>query len=183
MPKFVFDIETLAYLDVNQAAVDHYGYTREEFLSMTLREIRPESELVLLQKVIENAGRSTYHYQAGTFTHRKKNGELINVEITSSALEYSGRQARIALAQDVTDRLRHLQAIKDQNEKLREISWMQSHIIRAPLTRIMGLIDLVNTTSPDLDETKQILEFLRVSAHELDQVIRDITDKANQPNS
>jgi len=60
---------------------------------------------------------------------------------------------------------------------------MQSHVIRAPLTRIMGLIDLVNTTSPDLDETKQILEFLRLSAHELDQVIRDINDKANQPIS
>ncbi len=181
LPKFVFDIESLAYLDVNQAAVNHYGYTREEFLSMTLRDIRPESELELLQTVLLNASRSTNHYQAGTFTHRKKNGELIKVEITSSALQYSGRPARIALAQDVTERLRYLQAIEDQNEKLREISWMQSHIIRAPLTRIMGLVDLLTTTSPDMCEIKQILEFLRLSANELDQVIRDITDKANQP--
>ena len=181
LPKFVFDIETLAYLDVNQAAVDHYGYTREEFLSMTLRDIRPQSELGLLNAVIGDLHRSTYHYQAGTFTHRKKNGELIKVEITSSALEYNGRPARIALAQDVTERLLHLRAIEEQNEKLKEISWMQSHIIRAPLTRILGLVDLVNTTSPDLDEIKQILEYLGHSAHELDKVIRDITEKANKP--
>ena len=122
LPKFVFDIETLAYLDVNQAAVDHYGYTRDEFSSMTLRDIRPESELELLQTVIGNARRPTYHYQAGTFTHRKKNGELIKVEITSSAWDYSGRAARIALAHDVTEQLQYLQAIEDQNEKLREIS-------------------------------------------------------------
>jgi PAS domain S-box-containing protein len=179
LPKFVFDNETLAFLDVNQAAVNHYGYSREEFLTMTLRDIRPESDIDLLESVIKNAGRSDYFYQPGTFTHRKKNGELIRVEITSSALDYDGRPARIALAMDVTERLKHLEAIEMQNQKLKEISWMQSHIIRAPLARIMGLVGLINTTAPNKAETAEILKYLEISANELDEVIRAIVASAN----
>ena len=180
LPKFVFDSETLAFLDVNQAAVNHYGYSREEFLSMTLRDIRPESDITLLEKIIKKAGSSAYFYQPGTFTHRKKNGELIRVEITSSALDYDGRPARIALPLDVTERLKHLEAIEMQNKKLREISWMQSHIIRAPLARIMGLVELINTTAPDKDETTEIMKYLKISANELDEVIRAIVASANE---
>lgn len=180
MPKFVFDNETLAFLDVNKAAINHYGYSRDEFLSMTLRDIRPESDLPILEKVIKDTGRSDYFYQPGTFTHRKKNGELIKVEITSSALDYDGRPARVALAMDVTDRVKHLEEIEIHNQKLREISWMQSHIIRAPLARIMGLIELMDTTSPDKKETTEILEYIKLSANELDGVIRAITNSANE---
>ncbi len=180
MPMFVFDNETLAFLDVNKAAINHYGYSRDEFLSMTLRDIRPESDLPILEKVIKHAGRSDYFYQPGTFTHRKKNGELIKVEITSSTLDYDGRPARVALAMDVTDRVKHLEEIENHNQKLREISWMQSHIIRAPLARIMGLVELMDTISPDKKETTEILEYIKLSANELDGVIRAITNSANE---
>jgi PAS domain S-box-containing protein len=176
----VFDYETLAFLDVNEAAVNHYGYSREEFLTMTLRDIRPESDIALLEKIIKKAGKTAYFYQPGTFTHRKKNGELIRVEITSSALDYDGRPARIALIMDVTERLKHLDAIEVQNQKLKEISWMQSHVIRAPLARIMGLVELINTTAPDKDETSDILKYLEISANELDEVIRAIIASANE---
>ncbi|MBK0380011.1 PAS domain S-box protein [Mucilaginibacter segetis] len=177
LPKFVFDADTLAYLDVNRAAVQHYGYSREEFLKMTLRDIRPESEVARLETVVKNTDRAAYLYQAGVFTHRKKNGELIQVEITSSALNYDGRPARIALAADVTERVRHLEAIEQQNKKLREISWMQSHVIRAPLCRIMGLVGLMRNV-PEGDELREIMQYIELSANELDEVIRAITQSA-----
>ena len=178
LPKFVFATKTLRFLDVNKAAVEHYGYSHEEFLAMTLRDIRPEEDIGDLEKAIQHGESSRYFYQPGTFTHRKKNGELITVEITSNALDYNGQPARIVLAADVTERIKHLEAIELQNKKLREISWMQSHIIRAPLSRIMGLIELINGTNPDPKEVTEILEYIGLSAHELDEVIRLITENA-----
>ncbi len=183
LPKFVFDTKTLAYLDVNRAAVNHYGYSREEFLSMTLRDIRPETELHLLEEAIQEANHKTYFYQPGTFIHRKKNGELINVEITSSAIEFDGKKARIALAVDVTKQIRHLESIQIQNQQLRDIAWMQSHTIRAPLSRIMGLIELLKNTTSDPEEITEILAYIQSSAIELDTVIHSISVNAKESES
>jgi YesN/AraC family two-component response regulator len=73
----------------------------------------------------------------------------------------------------------YIKAIEGQNDKLKEISWIQSHIIRAPLSRIMGLIPLITDTT-DNDEREIMLHFLRSSANELDDVIRSITDKTSK---
>jgi len=178
LPKFVYDVETMALIDVNRAFVDHYGYSPKECLKMTLRDIRPQNEQELLDKAIANVAKSPHLYHPGIFTHLKKNGEQIKVEITSSGLKYNGRHVRIVLAIDVTERLKYLEAIEIQNQKLREISWMQSHVIRAPLSRIMGLVGLINTTAPSQEDTAQILEFIDTSAKELDEVVRAITENA-----
>lgn len=183
LPKFVFDVDTLAFLDVNKAAEINYGYSREEFLQMTLRDIRPANELERLEQVVRDRGRSEYQFKPGVFTHIKKNGEHIQVEIVTSALHYLERPARLALALDVTERNRHIAEIESQNRKLREISWMQSHIIRAPLSRIMGLVALLRDTKPDINDIAEIIEYIRVSADELDQVIRNIIDNAKINNA
>ena len=88
---------------------------------------------------------------------------------------------------DITERKRTEQEIKMQaetlaiqNQKLKEISWIQSHIIRAPLARIMGLVELIDATSPNIDETKEILDYIKLSANELDEVIRAIIASANE---
>jgi len=75
------------------------------------------------------------------------------------------------------DLLMHINAIEEQNKKLRDIAWIQSHVVRAPLARMMGLIDLFNNhENSDMDE-RTILEFIVTSAKELDKVVQDITDK------
>ncbi len=80
---------------------------------------------------------------------------------------------------DITERLNYIKAMEEQNENLKEISWLQSHVIRAPLARIMGLIQLVNDSNQDAGEKKEILEYLLLSANELDKVIRSITNKTD----
>ncbi|MDO6438528.1 PAS domain S-box protein [Cyclobacterium sp. 1_MG-2023] len=81
---------------------------------------------------------------------------------------------------DVTSSREQLNKIKNQNEKLKEIAWLQSHVIRAPLARIMGLINLFEVIDDDEEITKnQIIEMITTSAHELDEVIKDITRKIN----
>lgn len=85
----------------------------------------------------------------------------------------------IGSALDVTSSREQLDKIKTQNEKLKEIAWLQSHVIRAPLARILGLINLFEVIDDNDEEmTKdQIIEMISTSAHELDEVIKDITKK------
>ena len=102
-PLWVYDLETLAFLQVNDAAVEKYGYSRDEFLAMTIADIRPAGDL---SRLLENVAQvSTGLDQAGIWRHRKKDGTLIDVEITSHTLSFNGRQAELVLANDVSLRL------------------------------------------------------------------------------
>ena len=87
----------------------------------------------------------------------------------------------IGSALDVTSSRQQLDKIKIQNKKLKEIAWLQSHVIRAPLARILGLINLFENIGDDDEEMTrdQIIQMITTSAHELDGVIKDITTKIN----
>jgi hypothetical protein len=149
---------------------------------MTIKEMWPPTQIPEMEKdfLIDEKQRSaTFH---GVVVHKKKSGELRQVDIQSNAIRYKGKRAKIVAVNDITERLTYIQAIEDQNIKLREISWMQSHIIRAPLARIMGLIPLAVNENTSTVERKEIFEFLETSAHELDEVIRDITTKTAIPD-
>jgi PAS domain S-box-containing protein len=102
-PMWVVENKTLRFLAVNQAAVDHYGYSREEFLSMTAEQLRPPEDIAQLLKDFQDPSRS---YMQRVARHRKKNGEEIKVEIVSFNLAFDGRPARLAVISDVTERLK-----------------------------------------------------------------------------
>lgn len=108
-PMWIYQPETLHFLDVNDAAIQHYGYSREEFLSMTMHDLRP---------LETGEGRSrepspTHLTNAsGPWIHRKKDGACIQVDVTSHGIDFQGRRCRFALAQDVTERQRlHAQLV------------------------------------------------------------------------
>ncbi len=103
-PMWVYDLETLAFLAVNRAAVSHYGYSREEFLSMTIGDIRPKEDLSRLRANVASVSEGIDH--AGLWRHRRKDGTLLEVEITSHTLDFSGRRAELVLVSDVTERRR-----------------------------------------------------------------------------
>ncbi len=116
-PMWVYDLETLAFLMVNDAAVNHYGYSREEFLGMTLKDIRPAEDIPALTA---NLAQPTQPIEKTTgWRHRKKNGTLIDVEIASHAIQYNGRPARMVLANDVTERKQALDALRESEERFR----------------------------------------------------------------
>lgn len=178
LPMWVYDWETLQFLDVNKAAIKHYGYSVGEFLSMTIRDIRPFEEIILLEQVLAQDFKSAIH--KGIFKHKKKNGELINVDIQSNSLLFKAKKARIVIATDVTETLDHIKTIENQNKKFTEIAWIQSHVVRAPLARILGLVPLIQNKIIDTDELEKVLDYIVISANELDVIIRDISQKANE---
>jgi PAS domain S-box-containing protein len=101
-PMWVYDLSTLAFLAVNDAAVQHYGYSREEFQSMTIKEIRPLEEV---GRLLENVARVRDGIDlGGVWKHRKKDGTLIDVDIVSHTITFAGRRAELVLATDVTQR-------------------------------------------------------------------------------
>jgi PAS domain S-box-containing protein len=108
-PMWVFDQETLAFLEVNDAALRHYGYSRDEFLAMNIAEVRPPEEvpamIEYLHKLIAT-GRIATTGLAGVWRHRKKDGTLIDVEIKWNPVSFKGRAACLAMANDVTERKR-----------------------------------------------------------------------------
>jgi two-component system, cell cycle sensor histidine kinase and response regulator CckA len=102
MVMWVFDLEDLAFLAVNDAAIAHYGYSREEFLSMTIKDIRPEADIPAL--VQEAAAKDQALKSVGIWRHRKKDGTIIDVEVVSHALWFKGKEARLVLSTDITER-------------------------------------------------------------------------------
>jgi PAS domain S-box-containing protein len=96
---WIYDRDTLAFLAVNDAAIQRYGYARQEFLNMTLKEIRlPQDIPSLMEKVsLIKPGMNS-----ASSRHIKKDGTLIDVEIVSHTLDFNGRRAELVLAMDVT---------------------------------------------------------------------------------
>jgi PAS domain S-box-containing protein len=103
-PIWVFDVETLRFLEVNDAAMQHYGYSRDEFLAMTVKDICPEADVAGLAELSAPKLKDLDH--SGPWRHRRKDGSLIDVETTTHDLTFGGRPARYLMAQDVTERQR-----------------------------------------------------------------------------
>lgn len=179
-PMWVFDLEALKFCDVNKAAIEHYGYSREEFLLMSTSDLCSADDSCLKNTLTkENMDKSCTQ---GLFIHMKKDGELIQVDIQSNLIEFKGKNAKVILANDVTERSNHIKAIEAQNKKLTEISWIQSHLVRAPVAKILGLIQLINDFDQVPAEEQKILDYLLLSANELDDVIKNITKKGCKIN-
>lgn len=118
-PMWVYDLETLAFLAVNNSAVAHYGYSQDEFLSMTIRDIRPPEDVLALYGVVDAARDGAG--KAGTWRHVRKNGSLLQVEITSHSLIFDGRRAELILANDITERMQAEDALRESEARKRGI--------------------------------------------------------------
>ncbi|MDW7645994.1 MAG: EAL domain-containing protein [Desulfuromonadales bacterium] len=115
-PMWVYDLESLAFLAVNDAAISHYGYSQDEFLAMTIRDIRPPEDV---PKLLENISKVSHGVdEAGAWWHCKKDGSLILVEITSHTLSFDGHPAELVLAHDITERYRAESALRESEERL-----------------------------------------------------------------
>ncbi|MEG4198766.1 CHASE4 domain-containing protein [Microcoleus sp. Pol12A5] len=182
-PMWVYDLETLEFIAVNQAAVQHYGYTRDEFLNMTVADIRPPQEL---PRLLENSSQVEAGIEfAGVWQHQKKDGTIIDVEITSYAMLFDSRNAELVLAHDVTNRLqaeaelyKAKEAAEAANLAKSQFLANMSHELRTPLNAIIGYSEILQEEAVDLGEENFVSDLERIhnSGQLLLSLINDILD-------
>ncbi|WP_316739352.1 PAS domain S-box protein [Pedobacter aquatilis] len=184
LPMWVYDYETLMFLDVNLAAENNYGFSREEFLSMNLRDIRPDSELLYLENTVQFTKYNKSLFHQGVFKHKTKSGDILDVDVKSNLMEYKGRKAKLVVATNITSQLKHIRSIEEKNAQLKEIAWIQSHTVRAPLARIMALVQLVEMGNQQTKFTfDEIIKHIKQSANELDDIVKEISAKSDKAES
>ncbi|WP_316747442.1 PAS domain S-box protein [Pedobacter gandavensis] len=173
VPMYIFELTSGNFLKVNEAAVKKYGYTQEEFLAMNITKIRPASEISKLMDIFSTIKTREY---SGILTHMDKNGKVFPVEIDTTIVNIEGIDARLVLATDVSKRMNYVRMIEKQNQDLKDIAWIQSHKVRAPLTNIMSLTEMM-LQQPHADHI-DLLYMLKDSTAKLNESIASIVHQA-----
>ena len=114
---WVHDIQTLQFLAVNDAAVAQYGYSQDEFLAMTVKNLEPPEDMP--RNRVSPTQRISGVDEGGTWRHLRSDGREIEVEITSYALDFMGRPAKLVHSHDVTRRNQGERALRESEERLR----------------------------------------------------------------
>jgi PAS domain S-box-containing protein len=186
-PMVAYDRATLEIVDVSNALVEQYGYTREELCSMTIRELqRPEDVEALIAYLAAHpegsrpplAGRPAGY----PGNHRLKDGTIIDVEVTSSNLELNGRDCRIAHFDNVTERNRIAREVAVARDQAVEASNMKSaflanvsHEVRTPMNGVIGMTELLLETELTEEQREYAVQVSR-SGEQMLAILNDILD-------
>ena len=173
-PIWLYDLETLKFVQVNKATVDHYGYSEAEFKRMTIMDITPDSGKNKTAIAIERRRLGNDSIYTGQFKHKKKSGELIIVEIYSTAILINQRHCRSVIAIDVTERIEFdhkvtKAIIKTQEEERYEIgSELHDNVCQILATSLMSLGSVKkNVASGGLSQFEAIEEYIHMATDEI----------------
>ncbi|TVQ12590.1 MAG: PAS domain S-box protein [Balneolaceae bacterium] len=119
LPMWIYDKHTFAFIDVNDMAVEKYGYTRDEFLSMTIKDIRPEEDVPVL---LQSYRKQENLHNAGIWRHTRKDGTVFQVEIIANPLVLNGREVEIVLAYDVSEKIKAETELRESEGKFRKLA-------------------------------------------------------------
>lgn len=175
MPMWITELNTFKFLDVNKMAIEQYGYSEEEFLSMTALEIRPEQD-----KFDKSFESKPEKFNRGIWNHQKKDGTIIQVEIIAHKIIYEGVPARFILSNDITDRRKAELNLEEQNKQLVKTNteldrfvYSVSHDLRSPLTSVLGILSFIEGESEE-PQTLKHAEMIHRSIDRLDEFIKNI---------
>jgi PAS domain S-box-containing protein len=168
------------FIESNIASEHILGYTKEELKSLSVKDIdihmNSENFKTKFDLLKENGSISF------ETVVKRKDGNLRTVEVKATLIEIEGKLNVMNIYRDITEKAKYLETLLQQNKALKEIAWTQSHIVRAPLARMMAAIHLLQDTDIakcDL-ETNEFLKIILSSVKEFDQIIREICEKSNQ---
>lgn len=188
LPMWVFDMETLKFLAVNKAAIKHYGYTEEEFLNMTLRDIRMAKDVRSFEEILN----FTIKYNQNSFhsnvRHVKKNGEIIDVDIKTDFIEHKGKRARLVLINDVTELLEVQRNLSLANDNIIKVEDLERERIAAEMhdgliqhmvatKHILSMLPIDKSDPNSSKFYKMLTELIDNSIIECQRVIYDLRPK------
>lgn len=128
LPMWVYETGTYKFLKVNEAATEKYGFSEEEFLNMTILDVRPEEDIHLVEDTVRQT-RGKKDLFRGNFRHKKKSGEIIHVELQSRFITLDGREARIVVANDITDKLKAEEDLQKREQRFKALVQEGSDLI------------------------------------------------------
>ncbi len=187
LPIFIWETESMKFLEVNETMVAHYGYSRDEFLKMSILDVRPAEEVDVFMERYSTI-MPGYRKESRLTIHRKKDGTLIKVMILSYDLVFRGLPSRIVLVNDVTERLRVeeeretlLTALRETLKARDEFLTMASHELKTPITSLTLNTDLkklmIKRGEMNAPETEvQALELQSKQLHRINRLIDDMMD-------
>jgi PAS domain S-box-containing protein len=175
-PTWLLDLQSFKIIHANIAAQKKYGYSLEDFLKMSFTQLHPQEEIQLIAHKLTSKHSEVARNQ---FTHFLRNGKEIKTEIYFKKIKSDSDSGLIVQSNDISETLKRINTIEVQNEKLKNIAWTQSHIVRAPLSRILGIINLIEQQADDLKEISFWIKQLRTSTNEMDEIVRKINDETN----
>lgn len=176
-PTWLIDGKTLKILHANIAAQKKYGISLNDFLNMSFTQLHPKAEEQLIKEklILKQEASQEKH-----FTHYVFNQQEIKVNIYFKEININSKNDLIVQSNDISETLHHINTIEIQNSKLKNIAWTQSHVVRAPLARILGIINLIEEKAINEEELPFFLTQLKVSSNELDDAIKTIVEQAKQ---
>ncbi|WP_143959878.1 PAS domain S-box protein [Litoribacter populi] len=173
LPMMIFEPDTTKFLDVNEAALRQYGYTKEEILNLTAKDIRPIEDIPAFVELIKYLGDKPL-LGRNAFRNKRKNGEVFKVHVQSSMIDFNGNPARLSIVNDITDRLNYIDAIEQQNQKLHEISHVQSTIVKQTLARLKDLEDCAIKANKD-PKLNKTLEYIQITTLDLEETLSEVS--------
>jgi len=192
LPKWIYDENTMRFLEVNDTAIRAYGYSREEFLAMTIVDIRPPEDVGRLVEDVESIRNQPDAFRNSQWRHIKKNGEVVDVDVTAHAIDFEGRRARMVVVNDITDRrryemtLQHLNAdlarrateLAASNAELERFAYIASHDLQEPLRMVSSFLQLLHKRyNGQLDaKADQYIHFAVDGAERMKALIMDLLE-------
>jgi len=174
-----YDKTKLKIIYVNEAFTRITGYSAEEVMGKSPLILSGKNPDIKDFNRLLSAIRNQKSLEFETIQY-KKNGDYFWVSLFINPVGDGTNTHWICIGHDVTERLNYIRAIEKQNKKFQEIAWMQSHVVRAPLARLMGLVDLIRNYPNSEAETNELLDHILLSANEFDGIIRNISEKSSQ---
>lgn len=169
-PMWIYEKQSLKFVKVNQAAIDQYGYTANEFLGMSIFDIRPADEHKKLMDRFALLDNKISH--AGNWKHITKSGKLLYASIVTYDLTFDDKPCRLVMANNITDLIMKEQKIKDQNVILHQIAWSNSHEVRRSLCSVMGLIALLKDATTE-KERLEYIQLLEECSYDFDKILKN----------
>ncbi|HSI78024.1 MAG TPA: PAS domain S-box protein [Lunatimonas sp.] len=183
---YILDAKTYHFKQVNTAAQSNLGYTMEELAQMRPTEIIPGLTLDSFEKIIQPLRQGSKDKIILQKTHRRKDGTSYPVEMHLQFIAVERDAYIVCFILDISEKTVYLHAIEEQNSILKEIAWVQSHVLRAPLSRMMMLLMLLEHDDIEfqpgdlLQSNKEVVQAISKSAMELDSIISKIIAKTRE---